>query len=497
MDKPEQKMKEVVDACTDCDCCRDLMDDNSCLFFPEMYKLWDAAERSGREITSEELRQLADLCNYCALCPCANIREDIIAAKTLFIDRDGLAPYIRTLEDVERVGKICCAIPGLSNLLLQNRPASGLIKRSVGIHPGRRLPVFPKESFPSWAKKENLGRKSSPKKKRRVAYFAGCTARYLFPDVPKAAVRVLKRNHVEVYYPEQNCCGMPSMLEGDRQQTLLFADRTVSQLAEAVEEGYDVVCSCPTCGYVLKNVLLKSAYYAKAYQDVMGSDETHLRIPKKTPPKWVKGPESTLPGQFRARFGGHHLVHETVKVKDAARGTVKEVPFQRLDKSIYGDILKDEGYFSGIDPLKRIRVAEHTFDLGEYLMELLVEGALNREFGPFPGQMLYYPPCHLREQGIGSPYPELLSLIPNVAMASLGGSFLCCGIAGIMGFKRDFHHTSIEMGRRLIEEIKRRDPNHLTTDCLSCRLQFHQMTDYRVHHPIEILWEAYEKGVHG
>lgn len=497
LDKAEQMIKKVVDACTDCDCCRDLMDDNSCLFFPELYRLCDEGKQTGKEMTSFQLRHLADLCNYCALCPCANIREDIITAKTLFIDRDGLDPYIRTLEDVEKVGKICGAIPRLSNFLLQKHPASAFIKKSVGIHPKRKLPLFPKEHFPSWAKKQNLHKKSGSKKKRKVAYFAGCTARYLLPNVPKAAVDVFQRNEIEIFYPEQNCCGMPSMLEGDRKQTLSFAERAVSELAEAVKDGYDVVCSCPTCGYMLKNVIQKGAYYSKEYQAFVGGDETHLKIPQKMPPKWVDSCESSIPGQFRARFGGHHIADETIKMEDTARETVREVPFQRLDKSIYGGILKDEGYFTGINPLNRVKVAENTFDLGEYLMGLCLEGELDQRFGEFPGQMLYYPPCHLREQGIGMPYLRLLSLIPDVSIDYLQGSFLCCGIAGIMGFKRCFHNTAIQMGSRLMGEIKRLNPDHLTTDCLSCRLQFNQMSTYRVRHPIEILSEAYKNAEHG
>ena len=88
----ERLMWEVVDACTDCDCCMYLMDTN-CLFFPVMYKLWDREKETGERITHRDLRHLADLCNYCALCPCPNIREDIITAKTLFVDRDGLYLY--------------------------------------------------------------------------------------------------------------------------------------------------------------------------------------------------------------------------------------------------------------------------------------------------------------------------------------------------------------------------------------------------------------------
>ncbi|MDM8540491.1 heterodisulfide reductase-related iron-sulfur binding cluster [Desulfococcaceae bacterium HSG9] len=464
MDKAERLMRKVVDACTDCDCCRYIMD-TSCLFFPEIYKLWDREKETGEEITPSELRHLADLCNYCALCPCPDIRDDIINAKTLFIDRDGLAPYIRTLEDVERVGKLCGAIPRLSNFFLQNKRTGRLIKKAVGINPKRKLPVFPKENFPSWAKRMALHEKAPLENKRKVAYFAGCTARYLFPNVPKAAIDVLKRNRVAVYYPEQNCCGMPSMLEGDRKLTLTFAERTVSYLAEVVADGYDVVCSCPTCGYMLKNVLREGAYYSKAYQNLVGGDERHIIIP------------------------------ETVKAEDTSGGSVKEKSLRTLDKSIYGKILKDDGYFSSIDPLKRIRVAENIYDLGEYLLDMHRNGELDTLLGPVPGKTVYYPPCHLREQGIGMPYPELLALIPEISMDNFQSTFYCCGIAGIMGFKKDFHKASIQMGSRLTAKIKRLAPDFLTTDCLSCRLQFNQMTAYTVHHPIEIISKSYNNGL--
>ena len=70
---------------------------------------------AGEKITSGELRNLVDLCNFCALCPCPPVRANIIEAKTRFVDRDGLKFGVRTLEDVERVAKLCGAIPRLSN----------------------------------------------------------------------------------------------------------------------------------------------------------------------------------------------------------------------------------------------------------------------------------------------------------------------------------------------------------------------------------------------
>jgi glycerol-3-phosphate dehydrogenase subunit C len=63
-----------------------------------------------------------------------------------------------------------------------------------------------------------------------------------------------------------------------------------------------------------------------------------------------------------------------------------------------------------------------------------------------------------------------------------------------MGFKRDFHLSSIELSRRLIQRIQELEPEILVTDCLSCRLQFRQLLPQTVVHPLEILSRAYQAG---
>lgn len=105
---PEGKIRQVVDRCADCDICRYLME-TTCHLFPELYRLFDREVEAGEKITSEDLRHLVDLYNFCVVCPCPNIRADIMQAKTAFIDRDGLKFSIRILEDVERIGRFCGA----------------------------------------------------------------------------------------------------------------------------------------------------------------------------------------------------------------------------------------------------------------------------------------------------------------------------------------------------------------------------------------------------
>jgi len=268
---PEKKARKVVDECADCDVCRFLMD-SDCLMFPELYRLYDREMETGEKITSGELRHLVDLCNFCALCPCPPVRANLIEAKTRFIDRDGLKFGVRTLEDVERVAKLCGAFPQLANKLLSGKATGDLVKKAAGIHPARQIPAFPEESFPQWAKSQSLNTRPKKSQRRKIAYFAGCTANYLFPEVPRAAVEVFHYNEIEVFYPEQKCCGMPSMLEGDRQVTLDFVRQNTDSLAAAVAAGYDIVCSCSTCGFMLRNVLKERAYYSAQYQASVDAD---------------------------------------------------------------------------------------------------------------------------------------------------------------------------------------------------------------------------------
>ena len=69
----------------------------------------------------------------------------------------------------------------------------------------------------------------------------------------------------------------------------------------------------------------------------------------------------------------------------------------------------------------------------------------------------------------------------------IDGDLYCCGMAGIMGFKKDFHEKSRKLGQNLMDVLAEKAPDLIVTDCLSCRLQFEQFTPFAVKHPIELL----------
>ena len=143
--------------------------------------------------------------------------------------------------------------------------------------------------------------------------------------------------------------------------------------------------------------------------------------------------------------------------------------------------------------MARIELAGHLSDAGEYLARLLAEGSLDTGFTAIAERMVYFAPCHQRQQNMGRPYLDLLALIPGITIETVGAGMDCCGMGGNFGFKVDFHDKSLEIGRPLMEKIRERAPQAIITDCMSCRLQFSHALPYPVFHPMEILARAYQQ----
>lgn len=474
-DSAEARTRRVIDRCAGCGHCRELMDDSSCRFMPELYRLVDREAADGEPISSLAMKRLLALCTNCGICPCAPVQTWINEARDGFVARDGLPAAVRLIENVRLVGRIGGALPRLANLLVGDGALARGVKRVIGIHPARSLPRFPRDGFSAWARHRGLFQQPQTSG-RKVAYFAGCSARYYFPEVAKATVEVLQKNGVAVYLPEQKCCGMPTLIEGDRAFTFDLARFNVAELARCVAAGFDIVCSCPSCGHLFKTVLRDGAQYSPDYRALV----------------------ETMAGQAQGDLAevSARLARDDAAFTGRANGRSAHGRQPWLLGMVSWKVFSDQGYFASIDGLPRLRVANHCYDLGEYLAELDDSGELCAEHGPVSGKLAYFAPCHQRQQGIGQPWMGLLGRVPQIDLQQVGDDFDCCGQGGIMGFKKAFHETSQNIGARLADKLAAAAPERLLSDCLSCRVQFEQMLPFEVVHPVEILRESYRSYQH-
>jgi len=134
---------------------------------------------------------------------------------------------------------------------------------------------------------------------------------------------------------------------------------------------------------------------------------------------------------------------------------------------------------------KSEEVAEHTFDVFEFLRNSKESRNLNTDFRELPLKVAYFAPCHLRSLGIGLPALEILRLIPGLQIDNIEAD--CCGLGGTFGFKKEKYEISQEIGKDLAEAINSLKPEIVLSDCEGCRMQIRHLTGLKVLHPIQIL----------
>ena len=67
-----------------------------------------------------------------------------------------------------------------------------------------------------------------------------------------AALKVLKKNGVEVQEAYPGCCGMPFLEQADLPKVVEQAKKVSKDLLEWVDKGYKVITLTASCGLMLK-----------------------------------------------------------------------------------------------------------------------------------------------------------------------------------------------------------------------------------------------------
>ena len=141
-----------------------------------------------------------------------------------------------------------------------------------------------------------------------------------------------------------------------------------------------------------------------------------------------------------------------------------------------------------------VRLADHTFDICEYLIRLKKEGGLSLEFPKNPGRVAYQIPCHLRDQNIGFKSKELMDLTG----AQVRVIERCSGHDGTWGAKVEFFDLSMKIAQKAVREIQADSTDLIASDCPLSALQLDQARagqpgpSGQTLHPIQIIRDAYQ-----
>ena len=205
----------------------------------------------GRDpLYSEELDAALSNCLSCKGCTpeCPSnvnlslLKADLVHAR---FQRDGLPLRERLFSNVDLLGKIGCAIPSLTNRILNYKTARVAMEKTIGLSARRSLPSYASERFDKWFAKHAVAGGVDPGaavnargyKRGRVILWDDTFVRYHEPHIGIAAVKVLEASGFEVWLARnRRCCGRPAFSQGNLDIAAKLGKHNVHQLSSGDNE---------------------------------------------------------------------------------------------------------------------------------------------------------------------------------------------------------------------------------------------------------------------
>ena len=200
-----------------------------------------------------------DYCSLCLNCHVAcpsgvGLNRLNAHAKNAYVQEKGQSLRDWLMGRAELMGRLGSLVPPLSNLALGN----GLFRRGLeaALRINSQAEMTPYTTpFSRWF----AGRSGAPAHtaERKVAYFVGCYGNYSDTQAGKDMVAVLEHIGIKVIVPEQRCCGLPLLSNGDLDSARQRAAANLTSLQPWLERGYDIVTTCTSCSLMLRQEYTK------------------------------------------------------------------------------------------------------------------------------------------------------------------------------------------------------------------------------------------------
>jgi Fe-S oxidoreductase len=218
----------------------------------------------GDALRSAELDAALSNCLSCKGCTpeCpSNVNLALLKAELMFARhrRDGLPLRERILSEVDLLGRIGCALPGLANALLGFGPLRALMERTLGLSAKRSLPRYARERFDRWFARRSVAavydRRNQAttavidrRYRGQVILWDDTFVRYHEPHIGVAAVKVLEALGFEVMLPVgRSCCGRPAFSQGNLDYAASLGKHNVALLSSLQHSTAPVLFLEPSC----------------------------------------------------------------------------------------------------------------------------------------------------------------------------------------------------------------------------------------------------------
>ena len=262
-EKLDAEMRRVFDICHGCRRCFNLCDS-----FPKLFDMIDESENEDVEsLSSQQFEPVVDACTLCDMCfmtkcpyvPPHDFNLDFPHLMLRYRSAQKKLNKLRfvpsQLAQIDRNAKIGVMLSSLVNWVsnIKNKIFRKILELFAGIDMKVKLPVYNSETFTKYFKKNNdMLNADAPSKNRKVVIYSTCFVNFNKKDTGVAALKVLKKNGVEVQEAYPGCCGMPFLEQADLPKVVEQAKKVSKDLLEWINKGYQIVTLTASCGLMLK-----------------------------------------------------------------------------------------------------------------------------------------------------------------------------------------------------------------------------------------------------
>ncbi len=340
IEKLDEEMRRVFDICHGCRRCFNLCDS-----FPKLFELIDETDTGEvQSLKSEKFGSIVDACTLCDMCfmtkcpyvPPHEFNLDfphlMLRYRTYQKKLGKLAKIPTELAKIDRNAKFGVMFSKIINWFsdVKNKFFRKLLEIILGIDQRAVLPKYSSETFTNYSKKNKFEiNKSAPAYGRKVAIYSTCFVNYNKKNTGIAALKVLKKNGVEVKNVYPGCCGMPYLEQGDPKKVTDQAAMISKELLNWINRGYKIVTLTASCGLMLKFewplLLPKNEDIKKLSLNTIDIDEYVVEISKK---EGLAEGLSEIDGGVTV----HHACHARAQnMGNKARDMLKLIPNIKID----------------------------------------------------------------------------------------------------------------------------------------------------------------------
>ena len=338
--KLDDEMRRVFDICHGCRRCFNLCDS-----FPKLFSFIDETKEGEiSSLSSDKFEPVVDSCTLCDMCfmtkcpyvPPHEFNLDfphLMFRYRMYQKKLGKLKKIPSqLAKIDRNGKIGVMFSKLVNWItdIKNKFFRKILEIFTGIDKSVILPKYNNETFENYSKKnKDLINELAPGFGRKVVIYSTCFVNFNKKNTGVAALKVLKKNGVEVQHAYPGCCGMPYLEQADPKKVVEQAIKVSNDLLKWVDKGYEVITLTASCGLMLKFewplLLPKNENIKKLSKAVKDIDEYIVDISQK---------EGLAKGLNEVQGGVtvHHACHARAQnMGNKARDMLKLIPNIKID----------------------------------------------------------------------------------------------------------------------------------------------------------------------